>query len=87
MNDKKKFRYRAEFLFVKKLNFLTNKKPKLIKDWNGNAWLCYITGNPSVTYDNNYGMGVTTVDTAWTEIGDPTNKSDLYAAGMIPTEE
>ena len=40
-----------------------------------------------MTYDNNYGMGVTTVDTAWTEIGNPTNKSDLYAAGMIPTEE
>ena len=81
--DREQIRIRTNLL----LNFLTNKKPKLIKDWNGNAWLCYITGNPSVTYDNNYGMGVTTVDTAWTEIGNPTNKSDLYAAGMIPTEE
>ena len=81
--DRKQIGIRTNLL----LNFLTNKKPKLIKDWNGNAWLCYITGNPSVSYDNNYGMGVTTVNTAWTEIGDPTNKSDLYVAGMIPTEE
>ena len=40
------------------LNFLMNKKPKILKDMNGNNWLVYFTGNPSVTYDNNYGQGM-----------------------------
>lgn len=68
-------------------SFLTNKKAKIIKDWNGNAWLCYITGSPSTSYVNNYGMGLMRTTVQWTEIGEPNNKSDLFNAGMIVTED
>lgn len=67
--------------------FLTNKQAKIIKDWNGNSWLCYITGNPSTAYVNSWGMGLMQSTMEWTEIGNPNNKSDLFNAGMIPTED
>lgn len=68
-------------------DFLTNKKSKILKDWNNNGWLCYITGNPSIVFNNNYGMGLTTISASWTEVGDPSDRSDLYINGLIPTEE
>lgn len=68
------------------LKFLTNKKPKIIKDMNGNNWLVYFTGNPSLTYQNNYGQGMVKINAEWTEIGDPNSKDDLYDSGLIPTK-
>ena len=68
------------------LNFLMNKKPKIIKDMNGNNWLVYFTGNPTVIYDNNYGQGMLKVVAQWTEVGDPNDKTDLYENGLIPTK-
>lgn len=68
------------------LKFLTNKKPKIIKDMNGNNWLVYFTGNPTLSYDNNYGQSMVKVSAEWTEVGDPNDKTDLYEAGMIPTK-
>ena len=68
------------------LNFLMNKKPKIIKDMNGNNWLVYFTGNPTITYDNNYGQGMLKVAAQWTEVGDPNDKTDLYENGLIPTK-
>ena len=68
------------------LNFLMNKKPKILKDMNGNNWLVYFTGNPTVTYDNNYGQGMLKVVAQWTEVGDPNDKTDLYENGLIPTK-
>ena len=68
------------------LNFLMNKKPNILKDMNGNNWLVYFTGNPTVTYDNNYGQGMLKVSAKWTEVGDPNDKTDLYENGLIPTK-
>ena len=68
------------------VNFFTNKRAKIIKDWNNNAWLVICTGNPNTSYENNYGMGLVTVSMPWTEIGDPKSREDLYEAGLIPTE-
>lgn len=68
------------------LKFLTNKKPKIIKDMNGNNWLVYFTGNPSLSYDNNYNQGMVKVNAEWTEVGDPNDKDDLYENGLIPTK-
>lgn len=68
------------------LNFLMNKKPKILKDMNGNNWLVYFTGNPTITYDNNYGQGMFKVAAQWTEVGDPNDKTDLYENGLIPTK-
>lgn len=68
------------------LKFLLNKKPKIIKDMNGNNWVVFFTGNPNVTYDNNYGQGMIKVSAEWTEVGDPNSKDDLYENGLIPTK-
>lgn len=64
-------------------DFLTNKRPKVVKDWNGNMWLVIFTENPSITFDSNWGMGMATISGSWTEIGDPYNENDMYYAGMI----
>ena len=68
------------------LKFLTNKKPKIIKDMNGNNWLVYFTGNPNMSYDNNYGQGMVKVNAEWTEVGNPNDKNGLYENGLIPTK-
>ena len=63
--------------------FLTNKRAKIIKDWNGNIWLVMIMDNVSCTFNNNYGMGIVNFSTSWVEVGDPTNQQDLQATGLI----
>ena len=67
--------------------WLTNKKPKMLKDWNGSEWLCIITGNPQTDYESNYGMGIQRMTAEWTQTGDPKVKADLYANGLIPRED
>ena len=63
--------------------FLTNKRAKIIKDWNGNIWLVMIMDNVSCTFNNSYGMGIVNFSTNWMEVGDPTNQQDLQATGLI----
>lgn len=63
--------------------FLTDKKPKVIKDWNGNIWLVVFTDSVDTTFTNEWGMGLATVNGKWTEIGDVNNEDDLRYAGMI----
>ena len=67
------------------LDFLTNKKPKIIKDMNGNSWLAYFTGNPNLSYDNSFGQGMVKISAEWTEVGDVNDKDDLFENGLIPT--
>lgn len=64
------------------MDFLTNKKAKILKDYNGNYWLVIITGNPTVEYDNNYGMGVMTANFQWSEVGDANNANDMKSVGL-----
>ena len=63
--------------------FLTNKRVKIIKDWNSNIWLVMIMDNIDCSFDNNYGMGIVTFNANWLEIGDPTNQEDLQATGLV----
>ena len=63
--------------------FLTNKRVKIIKDWNGKIWLVMIMDNVSCTFNNNYGMGIVNFSTNWVEVGDPTNQQDLQETGLI----
>lgn len=65
------------------LNFFTNKKAKILKDWNGNFWLMIIVDSPSVEFVNNYGMGISNISANWVEIGDPYNQQDLYNTGIL----
>lgn len=65
------------------LDFLTNKKAKILKDWNGNYWLIVITDNVSIKYANNSSMAIASVDAKWAEIGDGNKGEDLYLSGIL----
>lgn len=69
------------------MDFLTNKKAKILKDWNGNNWLMLITSNGQTSFSSNYGMGIATASASWTEIGDANKQSDLYNSGIIKEAE
>lgn len=64
------------------MDFLTNKRAKILKDYNGNYWLVIVTGNPTVDYDNNWGMGMMTAGFQWSEVGDANNANDIRSAGL-----
>ena len=76
---------RAELLKERKdlLDFLTNKKVKVIKDWNGQIYLCFVVDNPSIEYLDGSGMGLANVAFNWMEVGDVNNQQDLYDTGMV----
>lgn len=63
--------------------YLTNKKAKILKDWNGNLFLICIVNTPTAEYNNDYGMGKIDVSADWVEIGDANNQKDLYRNGMV----
>lgn len=69
------------------LDFLTNKKAKILKDWNGNCWLMIIVDNPLVSYESNIGMGIANADANWIELGDWDSQSDLYNNGILKEAE
>lgn len=71
--------------------FLTNKKPKILKDYSGNLRMIAITGNISkneiqFVYDRNQGIITFTTKFSWVEIGDGYDASDLYDNGFIDTD-
>lgn len=66
--------------------FITNKTPKIIKDLNGNIWMCMITDNITFTPNNSWMMGLGDVHFNWTEIGNPNSEKDLSSAGFIDVE-
>ena len=69
------------------VDFLTNKKAKILKDWNGNFWLIFITDNIQTDYANNSGMSIVNVEAKWTEVGDSNSGTDLYLNGIIKEEQ
>ena len=68
------------------LKFLTNKKQKILKDWNGNIWMIAVVDNPSVTYYDGSGMGLMNVSMTFMEVGDATDANDLAANGFAVPE-
>ena len=69
------------------VDFLTNKKAKILKDWNGNFWLIFITDNIQTDYANNSSMSIVNVESRWTEVGDANSGSDLYLNGILKEEQ
>ena len=65
------------------LDFLTNKKPKILKDWNGNIWLMIIVDSPSISFHRDSSMKLADVSTSWVEVGDANNQEDLYSTGFM----
>lgn len=64
-------------------NFLTDKNPKILKDWNGNIWLCIVNSNIDVSYKEGTGMGIPVISFDWTEIGESNNQQSLYNNGIL----
>lgn len=64
-------------------NFLTNKKAKVLKDWNGNMWLVFIADNVNVTYKEGSGMRIPQVQFNWIQVGEAENQDDLYINGIL----
>lgn len=62
---------------------LTNKLPKILKDWNGNAWIVFFVGNPQTDYAKEYGMGIERITCDWTQVGDAESGADLLNNGVI----
>ena len=63
--------------------FMTNKSPKILKDWNGNIWLIMFTSDVTTDFTNEWGMGIATVTASWAEIGDAESQEDLQDCGLI----
>lgn len=68
----------------KLLDFINNKKAKILKDWNGNFWLIVIVDTSSVDIDVSTGM--MSMNSQWVEQGDAHKKKDLIKAGMVDVE-
>ena len=65
------------------LDFLTNKKAKVLKDWAANSWLMMVVDTPTISYKSGSGMALTDVGFNYVSIGDPNNQQDLYNTGMV----
>lgn len=68
------------------LNFVTNGKPKILKDFNGNIWLIGIISEPSVDYFTELGNGTAAITFEFAEIGNSDNQIDMINNGMTPVK-
>lgn len=63
--------------------FLSNKKPKIVKDWNGNIWLTQISAPPTYTFNDSWGMGMANVSFNWVELGSLDDQETLDQMNLI----
>lgn len=68
----------------KVLKFLTNKKPKILKNIDGRRWLVYITTPPTDSMADIYKFR--TITLTCTEIGDIDDEESLYYVGLIDVD-
>ena len=66
------------------VEWLTNKRAKVLKDSNGNAWLLFVTGSPSVSYDAQWGNGMMELSFQYGEIGNLEDATDMQNMGLWP---
>lgn len=65
------------------LEFLTNKKAKILKDWQSNIWLIVVSDSPSTAFEQNSSLRLASVSANWREAGDANNQADLYNSGLV----
>ena len=65
------------------LDFITDNKAKILKDWNGAIYLIYPSSEPSIAYDSNWGMGKVDISFDYVEVGDANDEEDLMEFGLI----
>ena len=63
--------------------FITDKKVKILKDWNGNIWLVAVVDKATISYNNAVGMGIGDVGFNFVEIGSAIDQETLMAHGFI----
>ena len=66
-------------------DFLSDKKPKILRDWTGAKWLCVMTDDIQISYAESSSLRVPMMSVTWTEIGDADNQEDLYNNGIVNT--
>lgn len=65
------------------LDFLLNKKAKVLKSWNGDSFLMMVVDSPSISYHNDAGQAIADVAFKFAEIGDVNDSKDLKASGLV----
>lgn len=68
-------------------DFLSDKKPKILRDWVGQKWLCIATDDVQISYNDRSGLRVPQMTFTWTEVGDADSQADLYYNGISNTLE
>jgi len=67
------------------MDFLNNKKPKILKTFDGKAWIVQVTDNISESQGEHWEAPTTTF--SWTQIGNAESYEDLNDNGLITREE
>ena len=68
------------------LAFLTNGKPKCIKDYNGNIFICKVINSPQISYDANWGNGISTISFDWVEQAQYNNYDEMVEMNIIDND-
>ncbi|MEG1724460.1 MAG: hypothetical protein RR313_03630 [Anaerovoracaceae bacterium] len=71
----------------KLINFLTKKRAKIIKDWNGNIYLVLIVDNIGISPNNSVGGRYNDISFNYVEVGNPNSQKDLVRTGLVPNLE
>lgn len=66
--------------------FLSDKKPKILRDWVGQSWLVCATDDVQFSYNDRSSLRIPMITYTWTEIGDVNSQADLYNNGIINTQ-
>lgn len=67
------------------LQFLNNKRPKILKDHGGRFYLVSLS-NIFESPDNRFNQSISNATFSWTEVGDANDQDDLINNGLIELE-
>ena len=65
------------------LAFLTNGKAKCLTDFNGNIFILKVVNSPQISYDGNWGNGITTISFDWVEQGKYNDYNTMLELGLF----
>ena len=65
------------------LAFLTDGKAKCITDYNGNIFIIKVINSPQISYDGNWGNGITTISFDWVEQAKYDDYESMAELGLI----
>lgn len=65
------------------LAFLTNGKAKCIVDYNGNIFIIKVINSPQISYDGNWGNGISTISFDWVEQAKYNDYESMAELGLL----